>query len=76
MTGASDRISHESDLYAEAHRRVDRILLARTLQGTGGNGLRAARWLGIGREMLRRRLREVRIHLNLRLETEEAEVDD
>ena len=62
--------SMESDLYAEAHRQVDRILLARTLEETGGNQLRAARWLGIGRETLRRRLREVGIHLNHRVEAE------
>jgi two-component system nitrogen regulation response regulator GlnG len=54
----------ESDLYAEAHRQVDRILLARTLEETDGNQLRAARWLGIGRETLRRKIREVGIHLN------------
>jgi two-component system nitrogen regulation response regulator GlnG len=65
--------SMESDLYAEAHRQVDRILLARTLEATGGNQLRAARRLGIGRETLRRRLREVGIHLNRRVE---AEADD
>jgi two-component system nitrogen regulation response regulator GlnG len=62
--------SMESDLYAEAHRQVDRVLLARTLEGTGGNQLRAARWLGIGRETLRRRLREVGIHLNHWVEAE------
>ncbi len=65
--------STECDLYAEAHRQVDRILLARTLEGRGGNQLRAARWLGIGRETLRRRLREVGIHLRLRLEAEDEE---
>ena len=61
----------ESDLYAEAHRRVDRILLTRTLEETDGNLVRAARRLRIGRETLRRRLREVGIHLNRRVETEE-----
>ncbi len=65
--------SIEGDLYAEAHRQVDRILLARTLEGTGGNQLRAARWLGIGRETLRRRLREVGIHSNHRVDAEAAD---
>jgi two-component system nitrogen regulation response regulator GlnG len=60
----------ESDLYAEAHRQVDKVLLARTLEGTGGNQLRAARRLGIGRETLRRRLRELGIHLNHWVEAE------
>jgi two-component system nitrogen regulation response regulator GlnG len=59
-----------SDLYAEMHRQVDRILLARTLEETGGNLFRAAQLLGIGRETLRRRLREVGIHLNRRVETD------
>jgi two-component system nitrogen regulation response regulator GlnG len=64
--------SIDSDLYAEAHRQVDRILLARTLEETGGNLFRAAQRLGIGRETLRRRLRESGIHLNRRVETEEV----
>jgi two-component system nitrogen regulation response regulator GlnG len=68
--------SIESDLYAEAHRQVDRILLARTLEEMDGNQLQAARRLGIGRETLRRRLREVGIHLNRRVEAEEAEAED
>ena len=62
--------SIESELYAEVHRQVDRVLLSRTLEGTGGNQLRAARWLGIGRETLRRRLREVGIHVNHRVDAE------
>jgi DNA-binding NtrC family response regulator len=62
--------SLERDLYAESHRQVDRILLARAIEGTGGNLLRATRWLGISRETLRRRLREVRIHFNRRVEAD------
>jgi DNA-binding NtrC family response regulator len=68
--------SMESDLYAEAHRQVDRLLLARTLEKMDGNQFQAARRLGIGRETLRRRLREVGIHLNRRVEAEEAEAED
>jgi DNA-binding protein Fis len=62
--------STKSDLHAEARRQMDRILLARSLEKTGGNQLRAARWLGIGRETLRRRLREVGIHLNHRVDAD------
>jgi DNA-binding protein Fis len=62
--------SIKSELYDELHRQVDRILLSRVLEGTGGNLLRAAQRLGIGRETLRRRLREVGIQLNRRVETE------
>lgn len=65
-----------SDLYAEAHRQVDRVLMARLLEEMGGNQVRAARRLGIGRETLRRRLREVGIQLNLRVESEETEAED
>ena len=61
--------SIESDLYAEMHRQVDKILLARILEDAGGNLLRAAQRLGIGRETLRRRLRELGIRLNRRVET-------
>jgi two-component system nitrogen regulation response regulator GlnG len=65
--------SIDKDLYAEAHRQVDRILLTRILEEMGGNQLRAARRLGIGRETLRRRLRGMGIQLNRRVETEPDE---
>jgi two-component system nitrogen regulation response regulator GlnG len=47
------------DLYAEAHRRVDRLLLAQVLEYTEGNQHRAARLLGVARQTLRLRLREL-----------------
>jgi len=65
--------SIESDLYAEAHRQVDRILMIRILEEMGGNQLQAARRLGIGRETLRRRLRGMGIQLSRRVETEPEE---
>jgi two-component system nitrogen regulation response regulator GlnG len=65
--------SVEDDLYAEAHRQVDRVLLARILERTDGNQVRAARWLGMGRETLRRRLREVGLSVNHRVESEADE---
>jgi two-component system nitrogen regulation response regulator GlnG len=46
------------DLHAEVHEYVDRLLLARVLEHEG-NQLQAARRLGIARETLRRRLREL-----------------
>jgi DNA-binding NtrC family response regulator len=46
------------DLYAEAHRELDRVLLALVLQSTHGNQLQAARVLGIARQTLRTKLRE------------------
>jgi two-component system nitrogen regulation response regulator GlnG len=62
--------SDRDDLYAETHRRVDRLLLARVLEDTGGNQHQAARRLGIARETLRRRLRELGLHLTRQLESE------
>jgi two-component system nitrogen regulation response regulator GlnG len=51
------------DLYAEAHRRADRLLLAQVLEYTDGNQHRAARLLGIARQTLRLRLRELGLHV-------------
>jgi two-component system nitrogen regulation response regulator GlnG len=58
------------ELYAETHRRVDRLLLTRLLEDTRGNQHQAARRLGIARETLRRRLRELGLHLSRQLEAE------
>jgi DNA-binding NtrC family response regulator len=60
--------SHEGNLYAEAHRKVDHLLLARVLEKTNGNQLQAALRLGIGRESLRRRLRELGLQVSRQLE--------
>jgi two-component system nitrogen regulation response regulator GlnG len=62
--------SGDGDQYAEAHRRLDRLLLARVLEATGGNQQEAARRLGIVRETLRRRLRELGLQLTRRFESE------
>ena len=51
------------DLYAEAHRRADRLLLTEVLEYTDGNQHRAARLLGIARQTLRLRLRELGLHV-------------
>jgi two-component system nitrogen regulation response regulator GlnG len=59
------------DLYAETHRQVDRLLLTRILEETGGNQHQAARRLGIARETLRRRLRELGLHFTRQLESDE-----
>jgi two-component system nitrogen regulation response regulator GlnG len=59
------------ELYAETHRRVDRLLLTRVLEATRGNQHQAARRLGIARETLRRRLRELGLHFSRQLEADE-----
>jgi two-component system nitrogen regulation response regulator GlnG len=51
------------DLYAEVHRQVDRLLLARVLEHTGGNQHQAARLLGIARQTLRVKLRDLGLHV-------------
>jgi DNA-binding NtrC family response regulator len=63
--------SDASDLYAETHRQIDRLLLPRVLESTSGNQHQAARRLGIARETLRRRLRELGLHVTRQLESEE-----
>jgi DNA-binding NtrC family response regulator len=47
------------DLYAETHRQVDRLLLPRVLQHTRGNLQQAALLLGIARQTLRLKLRDL-----------------
>ena len=58
MPGPSD----DGDQCAQAHRSLDRLFLTRVLEATGGNQHEAARRLGIARETLRRRLRELGLH--------------
>jgi two-component system nitrogen regulation response regulator GlnG len=47
------------DLYAEAHRRLDRLLLPRVLEHTGRSQHQAALVLGIARQTLRLKLRDL-----------------
>jgi DNA-binding NtrC family response regulator len=47
------------DLYAEFHQELDRLLLSRVLEYTGGNQLRAALLLGIARRTMRQKLQEL-----------------
>jgi two-component system nitrogen regulation response regulator GlnG len=59
------------DLYAETHRQVDRLLLPCVLEYTGGNQHQAARLLGIARQTLRLKLRELGLHVTHSVETDE-----
>jgi DNA-binding NtrC family response regulator len=60
--------SENGEQYAEAHRQLDRLLLPRVLEATGGNQHEAARRLGVARQTLRRRLQELGLHLTRRFE--------
>jgi len=61
------------DLYAETHREVDRVLLSRVLTFTGGNQHQAAQLLGIARQTLRQKLRELGLHVTQSVETNETD---
>jgi two-component system nitrogen regulation response regulator GlnG len=60
------------DLYADTHRQVDRILLPLVLEYTGGNQHQAARLLGIARQTLRQKLRDLGLHVTHAVEAEEV----
>jgi two-component system nitrogen regulation response regulator GlnG len=59
------------ELYSETHRQVDRLLLPLVLEHTKGNQHQAARLLGIARQTLRLKLRELGLHITRSAETEE-----
>jgi two-component system nitrogen regulation response regulator GlnG len=59
------------DLYAEAHRQLDRLLLPRIMEYTNGNQHQAARLLGIARQTLRQKLRDLGLHITHSLESED-----
>ena len=50
---------HAREFYAEAHRNLDRLLLPRILEHTGGSQHQAALILGIARQTLRLKLRDL-----------------
>jgi two-component system nitrogen regulation response regulator GlnG len=60
-----------TDLYAEAHRQLDRILLPLVLEFTAGNQRLTSRFLGIARQTLRVKLREAGLSLKRSLEGDE-----
>src|SRR3954462_9337381 len=62
------------DLYAETHRQVDRLLLPRVLEHTRGNLQQAALLLGIARQTLRLKLRDLGLSVTRTLEAEEDEL--
>jgi two-component system, NtrC family, response regulator AtoC len=61
------------DLYAATHREVDRVLLSRVLKFANGNQHQAARVLGIARQTLRQKLRDLGLHVTHSIETDDAD---
>jgi two-component system nitrogen regulation response regulator GlnG len=61
------------DLYAEAHRQLDRILLPLVLEFSGGNQRTSVRLLGIARNTFRAKLREAGLNLKRSIEGAEDE---
>jgi two-component system nitrogen regulation response regulator GlnG len=59
------------DLYAETHRQVDRLLLPLVLEHTGGNQHQAARLLGIARQTLRQKLRDLGLYVSHAVEADD-----
>jgi two-component system nitrogen regulation response regulator GlnG len=62
------------DLYADTHRQVDRLLLPRVLEYTGGNQHQAARLLGIARQTLRQKVRDLGLHVTHSIEADEKDL--
>jgi two-component system nitrogen regulation response regulator GlnG len=62
-------------LYAEAQQQLDRILLPLVLQFTQGNQLQAAQLLGIARQTLRLKLRELGLNITRSVEGGEDQKD-
>jgi DNA-binding NtrC family response regulator len=63
------------NLYEDIHREVDRLLLMRVLECTGGNKNQAARLLGISRQTLRIKLNDVGLHVTQSVEADEEQVN-
>jgi two-component system nitrogen regulation response regulator GlnG len=64
---------HASDLAAETHREVDRILMTLALEYTHGNHREASRLLGISRQTMRVRLRTLGLHVAHSVEADEEQ---
>ena len=62
------------DLYAETHRQLDRLLLPRVLEHTRGNLQQAALLLGIARQTLRLKLRDLGLSVTRPGDAEEDDV--
>jgi two-component system, NtrC family, response regulator AtoC len=64
------------DLYAEVHHELDRLLLPVVLDYTGGNQHQAARLLGIARQTLRQKLRDLGLHVTRSIESDDSDLSE
>src|SRR3954469_9988672 len=62
------------DLYAEAHRELDRLLLSRVLEYTGGKQAPAALLLGIARQTLRAKLQALGLRVAHSVEADDGDL--
>jgi two-component system nitrogen regulation response regulator GlnG len=62
------------DLYAEAHRELDRLLLPRVLEYTGGKQAPAAVLLGIARQTLRAKLQDLGLRVAHSVEADDGDL--
>jgi two-component system nitrogen regulation response regulator GlnG len=63
------------DLYSDAHGQVDRFLLASVLEYTAGSQHKAARLLGISRQTLRLKLRDLGLRVTSSVEADGDDVE-
>jgi DNA-binding NtrC family response regulator len=63
-----------TDLAAETHREVDRLLMSIALEYTNGNHREASRILGISRQTMRMRLRTLGLHVAHSVESDDDDV--
>ncbi len=64
------------DLYAEVHHEVDRLFLPRVMEFTHGNQNQAARLLGIARQTLRLKLRDLGLHITHSVDADENDLSE
>jgi two-component system nitrogen regulation response regulator GlnG len=62
------------DLYADVHGQLDRLFLPLVLEYTQGNQNQAARLLGIARQTLRLKLRDLGLHVTRSVEADEDDL--
>jgi two-component system nitrogen regulation response regulator GlnG len=65
--------SDSRDVYATAHRNLDRLLIRHALEHTRGNQAQAALILGIARQTLRQKIRELGLQIHYAASADDAE---